>query len=196
MADILVPPGAFDAHCQNPVRMLSFKTLFRILLVLIVPTLLALGAIDQPLRVPGNPHGIVSFEFCGWTGSCEATLQAWGEHGRQWAMLSLGLDYLFMLEYTGLVWLGLQLLAQRVAQPAVQQPPNRLLGVLRGSAVLALLAGVFDAAENLCLIGVVHSGQGAPLAGWAAGFASVKFVMIGVALIVLLVGWWRVNKQN
>ena len=92
----MVPPGAFDAHCQNPVRMLSFKTLFRILLVLIVPTLLALGAIDQPLRVPGNPHGIESFEFC----------------------------------------------------------------------------------------------------GWAAGFASVKFVMIGAALIVLLVGWWRVNKQN
>ena len=169
---------------------LPFKTLFQILLVLIVPTMLALGAIDLPLRVPGNPHGIVSGEFCGWARSCEATLAAWGEPGRQWAMLSLGLDYLFMLEYAGLVCMGLLMAAQRLEH---QAPPVQAK-LLRGFAMLALLAGGFDVAENLCLIGVVHSGQGGALAEWAAWFASLKFVLIGVAVTALAVGWWRVKN--
>ncbi len=169
---------------------ISFKTLFRILLVLVVPTLLALGAIDLQLRVPGNLHGIVSFEFCGWTGSCEATLAAWGERGRQWAMLSLGLDYLFMLEYAGLVCLGLLMAEKRLVQGAAPGPAR----VARVLAMVALLAGGFDAAENLCLIGVVHSGQGVALAHGAALFASIKFVMIGAALIALAAAWWRIKN--
>ncbi len=170
----------------------SLKTLFRILLVLVVPTLLALGLIDQQLVVAGNPHGIVSFEFCGWAGSCEATLAAWGEQGRQWAMLSLGLDYLFMLEYGGLVCLGLLMAEQRLVQSAVPGPAR----VARVFASIALLAGGFDAAENLCLIGVVHSGQGAALAHGAALFASIKFVLIAVALIALAAVWWRIKKTK
>ena len=179
---------------------LSLKTLFRTLLILVVPTLLALGAIDRQLVVAGNPHGIVSFEFCGWVGSCEATLAAWGERGRQWAMLSLGLDYLFMLEYAGLVSLGLLMAAQRLQAKAPHQAPPRMpptgTRVLRGFAVLALLAGGFDAAENLCLIGVVHSGQGGALADWAALFASIKFVVIGSALIALAAAWWGIKKTE
>ena len=179
--------------------MIAFKTLFRILLVLVVPTMLALGAIDQQLVVAGNPRGIVSFEFCGWVGSCEATLAAWGEPGRQWAMLSLGLDYLFMLEYVGLVCLGLWMAAQRLA-PQVRlaaSAPSALPAygaALRKFAAAAVVAGVCDAAENLCLMAVVHSGQGGALAWWAALFAAVKFVLIGAALIALAAGWWRVKK--
>ena len=163
---------------------MPLKTLFRILLALVLPTILALGAIDLQLRVPGNAHGIVSFEFCGWAGSCEATLAAWGEAGRQWAMLSLGLDYLFMLEYATLVGLGLWMAAQRQARGPW----------LRRFAMAALVAGTCDAAENLCLIAVVHSGQGGALAWWAALFAAVKFVLIGAALVALAVGWWQVKK--
>ena len=169
---------------------LSLKTLFRILLILVVPTLLALGAIDRQLVVAGNPHGIVSFEFCGWVGSCEATLAAWGERGRQWAMLSLGLDYLFMLEYAGLVGLGLWMLAQKASQRAAPAQATRL----RGFAVAALLAGGFDAAENLCLIGVLHTGHGGSLAWWASLFASTKFVLIGAALVVLVAVWWHTKR--
>ncbi len=170
----------------------SLKTLFRSLLVLVVPTLLALAFVDLQLRMPISPHGIVSFEFCGWVGSCEATLAAWGEQGRQWAMLSLGLDYLFMLEYAGLVCLGLLMAEQRLVQSAAPGPAR----VARVFASIALLAGGFDAAENLCLIGVVHSGQGAALAHWAALFASIKFVLIAAALIALAAVWWRIKKSK
>jgi hypothetical protein len=181
--------------------MIAFKTLFKLLLVLVVPTMLALGAIDLQLRVPGNAHGIVSFEFCGWAGTCEATLAAWGEPGWQWAMLSLGLDYLFMAEYAGLVGLGLWMVAQRMAPQArlAVSEPTALpahAAVLRRFAAAAVVAGVCDAAENLCLIGVVHSGQGGALAWWAALFAAVKFVLIGAALIALGVGWRQVKKRE
>ena len=181
--------------------MIAFKTLFKLLLVLIVPTMLALGSIDLQLRVPGNAHGIVSFEFCGWAGSCEATLAAWGEPGRQWAMLSLGLDYLFMFEYAALVSLGLRMVAQRLA-PQVRlgaSEPSALpadVAALRKFAAAAVVAGVCDAAENLCLIAVVHSGQGGALAWWAALFAAVKFVLIGAALMALAAGWWKLRKTD
>lgn len=193
------------------------KTLFKLLLVLVVPTMLALGLIDLQLRVPGNAHGILSFEFCGWAdggagglaigqaGNCAATMAAWGAPGRQWAMLSLGLDYLFMLEYAGLVALGLWMAAERLSVRAALQADGVAPGsgallarvvLLRRFAAAAVVAALFDAAENLCLIGVVHSGHGGLLAWWAALFASIKFALIGAALLAWGSVWWRIKNQK
>src|SRR5688572_26500813 len=105
---------------------LSLKTVFRAFLLLSILGTIALAIINAGITNAVVPQGIVSFEFCGYTGSCAAALESWGEPGRNLTMLSLGLDYLYLLSYPGLIWSGLLLLAGRV--------PMRLQAATRGLA--------------------------------------------------------------
>ncbi|MFK8016415.1 MAG: hypothetical protein AB8G17_13365 [Gammaproteobacteria bacterium] len=147
--------------------------------VLFVLTAAALIAIDVQLRNAATPHGIVSFELCTFASSCDRALDQWGAKGQALAMLSLGLDYLFLILYPGLIFIVLRLLA-------VHLPPN-----LRGPTALAAwscpVIALADAAENFALIQVIVR-QSGDFYGFVGGvFAVIKFVCLGLALTWLAI---------
>jgi len=158
---------------------LSLKKLFCGLLALLIPCSIAMWHIDAGLRNTTTPNGIVSFEFCAYTDSCHAALMAWGAEGQSLAMLSLGLDYLFMLLYPGFICVCLLLLARQLTP--------RLKQVTTFAAWIALAAGVADAIENYALIQIVLN-QTDTYYGWlAALFATIKFSILGITLPWLIV---------
>lgn len=160
-------------------------------LLLFVPVLIAMGWIDSGLQTRSAVHGIVSFEFCAFSASCAAQLQDWGVRGQQLAMLSLGLDYLFIPLYAGLLWLALMGVAS--LQPAKWQALTRLM------AHFALLAGLADSLENYALIQLLLNQSIAPYGLFAAICASLKFALLALSFSGLLVGAgqaWRLKRRG
>lgn len=158
---------------------LSLKQLFYGLLALLIPSAIAMRLVDAGLRNNATPNGIVSFEFCAYTDSCQAALKAWGAAGQNLAMLSLGLDYLFMLLYPAFICVCLLLLARQFSA--------RLKQVTVCAAWLALAAGAADVIENYGLIQLVLNPQEA-FYGWlAAVFATIKFSILGITIPWLII---------
>lgn len=148
--------------------------------VLTLVTFLPLLLINGHLRTPVAPQGIVSFEVCAYDGSCGAMLESWGAEGSAWAALSLGLDYLFMLLYATTIFLALRLVADRV--------PQRLGNPMRALAWAAWGAAAADVAENYCLAQLLLYAD--DRCAWpAAIFATIKFILLGLALSGLVVAW-------
>lgn len=154
---------------------MSLKRLFWFLAALFVPTAIALIRIDADLRTIHAPLGIVSFEFCGFTNACTAILADWGERGRALVMLSLGLDYLFLLSYAGMLCTALLLVADA--------PGPRGASLVGLVAVGAAGAGLADAAENYALIQIVLGANPSAFGPSAGVFASVKFALVLTALL-------------
>jgi len=156
-------------------------------LVLALVTLAALTAINAHLRNEVAPQGIVSFELCAYSGSCGAMRESWGAEARSWAGLSLGLDYLFMLLYAATVFLALRLVADRV--------PARLRRPTRAIAWAALGAAAADAVENYSLAQLLS--RAADGHAWpAAIFATIKFILLGLALAWLVVAWLKRDRAG
>jgi hypothetical protein len=178
-------PPATDSPDKDAA--MTLKTLFRLLFVLTLATLVALAVVDSGLRGPASPNGMMSFEFCGFTGRCTAILSAWGESGRNLAMFSLGLDYLFLLLYPGLICVALLCVARELpAAPALKA---------RRLAALAWLMALADALENFHLLQVIRSGAAGAHGEWAGYFASVKFAVLFLALVALYRYWRRTREQ-
>jgi len=154
------------------------KRLLLVLLGLFVLTLIAIGVVDLELRTPVSPMGIISFEFCGFTSTCEEILSQWGTEGQKLAMFSLGIDYLYMVLYPSVICVGLLLVAAKV--------PARINNITRGLAWVALCAGVADAFENYFLIRILLSGTGETSGFLAGAFATTKFFVFGVTVSWLL----------
>ena len=157
--------------------------LLRVFAVLFVPVMLVMRVLDSGLRTSSAAHGIVSFEFCAYSASCAQQIEDWAVRGQQLAMLSLGVDYLFILLYVGLLWLALMRLA--VSQPAGLQGLSRLF------AYLVVVAGVADCLENYALIQVLLNRLIQPYADFAAMCASIKFTLLLLSLGWLCVGGLR-----
>lgn len=135
--------------------------------------------IDIGLRNDTSPDGIVSFELCAFTASCIATLAAWGAAGQSLAMLSLGLDFLFMLLYCGFIGVALMLTAEHLSL--------RLKQATVFVAWLTLAMWLADAIETYSLIQIVLRQSDAIYGPLAAGFASLKFSILGLCVAWLLV---------
>ncbi|MEK6805963.1 MAG: hypothetical protein AABY95_04885 [Pseudomonadota bacterium] len=158
----------------------QLKPLLWVLLALSLPVLVTLALIDESgLKVPSAPLGTISFEFCGYTSSCNLILGEWGVEGQRLQLLSLGLDYLFMVLYTAILCIGLLLVSSRLS------PTLKIVTVI--FAGLALLAGVADAGENYFLAQVILKQSGVPYGEWASNFAVAKFAIIGLTLSWLIV---------
>jgi hypothetical protein len=165
--------------------------LLRGLLGLLVLVLVAMRLIDSGLQTASAVHGIVSFEFCAFSASCAVQLQDWGVRGQQLAMLSLGLDYLFIPLYAGLLWLALVRLASLQS--------IKLQRLTRFAAHLALLAGLVDTLENYALIQLLLSQSITPYGMLAALCASAKFTLLALSFSWLLIcagHAWRSKRHD
>ena len=153
---------------------------FFILSLLVMVSLQVTGA---HLITTVSPSGILSFEFAGDLSAAQNMVNSWGQTGRVYAGLNLGLDYLFLLVYAFAIGLGCVLVARRLS-PRTTFLAN--LGILIAWAQLA--AALLDGVENYALIRVLF---GTEMAVWpviARWCAIPKFLIVGAGLIYVIVG--------
>jgi len=153
---------------------------FVVLTLLVMASLQVLGG---PLKTETAPAGIVSFEFAGETRSAQSMVESWGELGRVYAGLNLGLDYLFLVSYASAIGLGCVLVGRRTFRWV---PWVGWLGI--GLSWGLWLAALLDAVENYALVRVLlgSAAEGFPLlARWCA---IPKFLLVGAGLVYILVG--------
>lgn len=151
-----------------------------------------LAAVNAPLVGPEAPYGIVSYELAGSAARAEAILASWSAEARAWAMLSLGLDYLYLLVYAA--WLSLS--ALRLSAPLGS-------GWRRAGAALAwavLAAAPLDALENHALVQQIASSASPAWARLAWWCAVPKFALAWLALAYLVVAGglraWRAGSRS
>lgn len=153
---------------------------FRWALVPFLAVTAALAVIGGPLKGPEAPHGIITLELCAFTADCAAILRAWSASQREAAMLSLGLDYLYLVLYPTVLGSALLVVARRL--PVRFHRPARVL------VGLVAIAGVLDGIENYFLIRLLMTGLASPYALPAAVCATGKFAILAGCLACLLAG--------
>lgn len=150
------------------IRWLFLATLSLILL-------LQLRGLDEPLRTPDTPQGIVGFELAGTKAEAGRILAAWRSAGvLEAAKVSLGVDMGFLLAYPFFFRATIGGLRRRL----------RPGGVARSGMALeraVLLCAPLDLAENLLLWRMVDGGATAWGAGAAAACAGLKFLLVAGA---------------
>lgn len=138
--------------------------------------LTAMVRLDQPLRTAAAPHGIVSFELAGTPAMVQAILASWGSDGRRQALLSLRLDYLFLIAYALVLWMLCRMVAS--AWPDRYRRLSRT-GSIVGNAQWA--AALLDVIEN-SMLQIILAGSLAALPPLVARWcALVKFTLIACA---------------
>jgi len=153
---------------------------FRWLLVPFLVVMAVMTIIGAPLKSVEAPHGIVTLELCAFTSSCADILRTWTAPQREYAMLGLGLDYLYLVLYPAVIGSALLLISRGL--------PGPLQKAAAALAWLLALAGAADAAENYCLIRMLTTVRVDEFAMPAAVFASGKFAVIAIALVCLAAG--------
>ena len=123
------------------------KRAFIVCFILTISIIWGLQVLGAPLRTEAAPAGIVSFEFAGTLAVARNILDSWGETGRLYAGLNIGLDYLFLLAYAATLGLACTLLAGSLSKRLAFMA---IIGVTL--AWLQLGAAVLDATENYALI--------------------------------------------
>jgi hypothetical protein len=162
-----------------PVQNRAFVVLF----VLAVAVMVILNVLGAPMKTEQAPAGIISFEFAKELEVARGMVQSWGETGRVYAGLNLGLDYLFLFCYSSAIGLGCVLVARKLSG---RIEALSTVGLLLSWA--QFVAALLDAVENYALIQVLlGSGQASwPVVGWWC--AVPKFIIVATGLVYVIVG--------
>ena len=78
---------------KHPLEFVSDSFRRRLLFIFLFLTILLFAVfrvLDQPLRTPAAPNGIVSFELAGTPAQAEAMLSSWSQEGKFFAAFGLG----------------------------------------------------------------------------------------------------------
>ncbi len=137
----------------------------------------------DPSRVSHGPT-ILAFEFAGSRSRAEQIISEWGAKGRSAAHLSLVLDYGYMLSY-GLFFCVAGLAIRDTARA---RGWRRLAAVGVVVPFFALAAAAFDASENVALLLTLAGNGGSFAPPFAAVCSTIKFVLIGIAILYALCG--------
>lgn len=137
---------------------------------------------------PENP-GIIPFELAFDRFEARQILELWREEGQAAAKRNIWLDFLFIPSYVGL-FLTLTGFAMK---PGGQWRSRHG----RAFCAAALVAGLFDVVENICLLRILGNPEGfaaatIKLASWSAFFKFSLLALTGAALV----GWvWLYQSQ-
>jgi len=171
---------------RHPFEWLTPSGQIRALIFFFILSLLAMVSLQVTgahLITDVSPSGILSFEFAGELSAAQNMVNSWGQTGRVYAGLNLGLDYLFLLVYAFAIGLGCVLVARRLS-PRTTFLAN--IGILLAWAQFG--AALLDGVENYALIRVLF---GTEMALWpvlARWCAIPKFLIVGAGLIYVIVG--------
>ena len=163
------------------------KPLFLSLLVLTLILFAVFRVLDASLRTPAAPNGIVSYELAGTPAAAQSILDSWDARARLFAAFGLGLDYLFMPAYALALSLGILFAAGRHAGAFAK------LGAWMGWG--ALMAALFDAAENFALFTLLLDNLFSPWPEIAYWCASAKFGLLLLGMSYALIGWLRPKRK-
>lgn len=157
-----------------------------------VVLLLGMVLLDRALKTPAAPAGIISFELVGTFAGAQSIMDSWDEPARIQAVISLGLDFFFLLAYAYTLAGACRLVAARIA-------PNRLRVLGKVLAWGAWGAALLDTIENIALIQLLigHGETWHPRL--AALCAWPKFGLAGGALLYIFTGgvlmFWARRKD-
>ena len=170
---------------RSPFQWISVSALKPALVLSILATLalmVTLSALGAPLRTDASPAGIVSFEFAGSLAAAQHMIVSWGETGRTYAGLNLGLDYLFLIAYPFSIGLACVMVSRRLRDRGGGFS-NLGIGLAWGQGA----AGLLDALENYGLIRVL---LGTRIESWPTVSriaATGKFALVALGLTYVLV---------
>ncbi len=188
---------------QHPLEFVSTvyrKRLFFTFLFLTLSLFAVFRVLDQPLRTPAAPNGIVSFELAGSPLRAQAITEEWKRSSLllsavsgqadpnivnipyAFAAFGLGIDYLFMPVYAFALAFGTLLAANRHGGWI------KSLGAVAGYGAFA--AALFDAVENYALFQILLNRVYSPYPEIAYYCASLKFGLLIFGLLCALAGWW------
>lgn len=143
--------------------------------------------IDQRLEATGGPS-ILGLELAGSSGRAAEVMTEWGEHGQYLARLSLWIDFGFMVTYGA--FFALAALATRDYARMRGLRALAVAGIVMPS--FAVLAALFDAAENIVWLLVLGGNGGGIGPPFATVCASLKFLLI--ALVIIYVLWGLISR--
>jgi hypothetical protein len=137
----------------------------------------------DPSHVSSGPT-ILAFEFAGSSARAAQIMAEWGAKGRSAAHLSLLLDYGYMLSYS----LFFCVAGLAIRDTARVRGWRRLAAAGVVIPFFAIAAAAFDATENVALL-LTLAGSGSSFAPpFAAVCSSIKFTLIGIAILYVLCG--------
>jgi hypothetical protein len=181
--------------CRHRVPLLARRTKTLILLgAATVAFNLVLTWIDARLKATGGP-GILGLEFAGSLERVEEIQAEWGSHGEYLARTSLWIDFGFMASYGAFFALAGVAVREFAAERGLRK--LAVIGVV--APACAIVAALFDVAENAIWLLVLggHLGYAAPAIATAC--AGLKFLLIAVAILYSLVGllaWLRLRRSE
>lgn len=152
---------------------------------------LALVLIDRRIQESGGP-GIVPFEIAGSTDRATEILADWGDEGKDWARVSLWLDFPYLVLYGAFFFLAVRSVrdaAERRGWSRYARPGGTI-------AVLPIAAAAFDAAEDVGLLLVIGGHADSPAPAVATGFAIAKFIGLAIAYAYVLAGLVALGRQR
>jgi len=157
---------------------------FLILFIITIAVMIGLSILGAPLKTDMAPAGIISFEFAGNLSAAEKMMQSWGETGRVYAGLNIGLDYLYLFVYSSSICLGCIIVARRFSD---RLEIATSLGIFISWGQIP--AAMCDAIENYGLIRVLlgSSNEIWPVIAWWA--AILKFLLVTAGIAYVLVGF-------
>ena len=157
-----------------------------ILLGLFVGTLVFLLLMRGPDdEMSDRGVGVIEFELARTADKASEHYGQLGEAGRDEARTQLYLDYPYLILY-GLLYAGAALV---VAARAAERGMRGLARWGRPAAIAGLAGAVCDAVENAALLRVLDGHTDQPWPALAFTFASVKFLLITVAVLYVIVGF-------
>lgn len=171
---------------KNPFGWMSEKNqriIFMVSLIFAVVLFLVFQVIDSHLKTELAPLGIVSFQLAGELSVAQDIIASWGQEGQLYAMLSLGLDYLFMLLYAVVIGLGCIMVARGLPK-GLEKFSDLGVWLAWGQ----ILAALMDALENFGLVSIM---LGTEVAVWAKVVqvcATGKFALIALGLVYITIG--------
>jgi hypothetical protein len=161
---------------------LSRKQWLIVLGAVVVAFYFAFGAIENDL--PEGTPGVIEYEFVGSEDRAAEMLAEWGNAGQDDIRLSLWIDYGFMVAY-GAFFLLAGLATRDFARERGKQA---LASAGRWAPWCAVGAALFDAAENANLLLILGGHGGSVSPPLATACASVKFVLIAIAIVYVVWG--------
>jgi hypothetical protein len=150
---------------------------------LTILVMIALNVTGRPLNTAAAPAGIVSFELAGDLASAQRIVASWGQNGRVYAGINLGLDFLFLVCYPTAIGLGCAQVARGLAR---RSRWVEWVGVVL--AWFQIGAGLLDAVENVALIRLLVGSVSEALPLLARCCAILKFAVVAAGLLYVLGG--------
>ncbi len=162
---------------------MSRKTLLIFACVLFAVCTIGMFSVDVFIRNDVTPNGIVSVGFISSVENFNAAMAAWGDTGKIATGFSLGLDYLYIVLYSVVLYLLLILTSEKIMR--VSNRGGQLLFIM---AILSPIVGASDSIENFSLLQLLLGSQNDLWPKMAYYCAISKFTGAAICTVAMVAG--------